>query len=112
MHTTRIILAIGLTSYREALAQVLQELRPNIEVFEAEEMDLDREVRRLLPDMVVCSKLTKLVEDRIPVWIELYPGCESKSVVCIRETRMEIEDIQLPDVLSTVDQASPLAHLG
>ncbi|MGB3635237.1 MAG: hypothetical protein WA982_14440, partial [Rubrobacteraceae bacterium] len=73
------ILAVDLTSYREAIAVVLGELRPDIEIYGVEEEELDREVRRLLPDMVVCSRLTDLVESRIPIWIELYPDCEPES---------------------------------
>ena len=110
MNPTRIILAIELTSYREAFALALQSLRPDVRIFQAEENELDREVRRLLPDMVVCSRLTKLVEDRIPIWVELYPDCGPRSVVCIRGTRLEIEDMQLSDLLSVVDQTSYLAH--
>lgn len=112
MHTTRIIVAIDLTSYRQAISEVVGELRPGIEIYEVEELDLDREVRRLLPDVVICSRLTELVESRIPVWVELYPDCEMESTVCIRGTQMEFDDIELSDIVSVVDQSDHLAHLG
>lgn len=100
------LVAIGLTSYREAIAAALREMCPGIEVFEGEAEDLDLGVRRLLPDVVVCSESTKLVRDRIPVWIELYPGCASHSFVSIRGEDAVVEDMQLSDIVSAAKQAT------
>ena len=112
MHETRTILAIDLTSYREAIAAALAEMRPDVEIYQVGEEELDREVRRLLPDVVICSRLTELVKSRIPVWVELYPDCASQSTVCVRGTRMEFDDMQLSDIVSVIDQADRLAHLS
>ncbi len=56
MKVKRILVAHELVCYREAIAEALRAMRPGIEVFEVEVMGLDREVRWLLPDMVVTSK--------------------------------------------------------
>ena len=102
MNCSRVLVACQLRSYREAIAAAFRVLRPDIEVFEAEE-DLDREVGRLDPDLVVCSQLTARVEARASNWVELYPRCGSLSVVNIGGERSTIEDIQLSDLLSIVD---------
>ena len=106
MNGVRVLVACELKSYREAIASAFRLLRPDVEVFEAEEEDLDREVRRLGPDLVVCSKLTAQVEDRAPNWVELYPDCGSRSVISLRGQRSTVEEIQLSDLLSAIDGAN------
>ena len=97
------MVACELQSYREALAAAFRELRPDIEVFESEKEDLDREVERLDPDLVVCSRLTARVEDRAASWVELYPDHEPHSVVSVLGERSTVEEIQLSDLLSIID---------
>jgi hypothetical protein len=67
--------------YREVISATLRELRPGIEVFTADPEDLEGEFLRLMPQLVVCSRLTKRVELEAPVWIELYPDGASHAVV-------------------------------
>ena len=103
MDGARILVACELKSYRESIASAFRVLRPGVEVFEIEEEDLDREVERLAPDLVVCSRLSQRVEVRVPNWVELYPGCGSRSVVSQRGERSTFEEIELSDLLSIVD---------
>lgn len=112
MGGTRILIASDLRSYREALAAALQELRPEIEVFEAEVGYLDLEVRRLLPDVVVTSKLTELVESRIPFWVELYPDCEDHAVINVRGRISKVDHVQLADLVSIIDRVGRVAQTG
>jgi hypothetical protein len=104
MNGARVLVACELTSYREAIAAAFRLLRPNVEVFEAKEEDLDREAGRIGPDLVVCSRLTSWVENRAPNWVELYPGYGSQSVVSVRGERSTIEEIQLSHLLSVIDE--------
>jgi hypothetical protein len=67
--------------YREVISAALRELRPGIEVFTADPENLEGEFLRLMPQLVVCSRLTKRVEREAPVWIELYPEGVSHAVV-------------------------------
>jgi hypothetical protein len=103
MSDKRILVACELQSYRQALAAAFRELRPNVEVFEAKNEDLDREVKRLGPDLVVCSRVTAGVEDRAPSWVELYPNHGARSVVSVLGERSIVEEIQLADLLSIID---------
>ncbi len=105
MICTRVVVASELQSYRQALAAAFRELRPGVEVFEVEEDDLDREVERLGPDLVVCSRLTSRIEDRAPSWVELYPNHGAHSVVSVLGERSTIREIQLSDLLSIIDRA-------
>lgn len=105
MNATRILISNELESYREALAEAFRSLRPELDVYEAESFDLDRKVERLRPDLVVCSRVTALVEKSVPVWVELHPEFAPVSVVSISGERREVEGIELQDLLDLVDYA-------
>lgn len=94
--------------YREALAETFREFFPESEVYEAEPDDLDREVDRLHPDVVICSKTTDLVEAGVPNWIELYPGHGMESIASIGGRRKTFASIQLSDLFSVFDQLQTL----
>jgi hypothetical protein len=98
------LVACELQSYRQAFAATFRELRPDVQLFEAEENDLDREVERLDPYLVVCSRLTARVEDHAPSWVELYPDSEAHSVISVRGERSTVEEIKLSDLLSIIDR--------
>ena len=112
MHDARVLVACELKSYRQAIAAALRTLRPNVKVFETEEENLDGEVGRLAPEMVVCSQLTAVIEDRVPVWVELYPGYGAESVIGVGGERSTIGEIQLSDLLAVIDRAERLAQEG
>src|SRR5437762_2668083 len=59
----RMLVANELRSYREVIGTTLQALKPNVEVLIIEPEELDREVERSTPDLVLCSHLTPAVED-------------------------------------------------
>jgi hypothetical protein len=86
-----ILLANEPRAYRESIAQVLGQLRPNVEVITAEPGDLEERVLRLAPEMVVFSEAPSLVRERVPVWVELYPEYGRRSVVGVGEERSTIE---------------------
>jgi hypothetical protein len=105
-----VLLANEPRAYRESIAQVFRQLRPNVEVMTAEPDELEDRVLSLGPEMVVFSEATGLVRERVPVWVELYPGYGPQSVVGVGEERSTIEEIQLSDLLSVVDRAERLAQ--
>ncbi len=94
-----ILVANELTSYRQTIAIVFRELHPNVEVLEVHPETLDREVARVGPDLVICSRVTTVVEERVANWIELYPECCPFSTFCIDGERRAMEDVQLSDLL-------------
>jgi hypothetical protein len=96
-------------AYREGIAAVIGQLRPEVEVKTVEPGDLDSSIERLSPDMVICSKATEALKDGVRVWVELYPDNDALSVAYIGGRRMEYAEIQLSDLLSIVDKAEELA---
>jgi hypothetical protein len=99
-------------AYRESIAQVFRQLRPNVEVVTAEPDELEDRVLSLAPQMVIFSEATGLVRERVPIWVELYPGYGPRSMIGVGEERSTIEEIQLSDLLSALDRAEHLAQQG
>ncbi len=107
MRVKRVLMANELASYRQTIAVVLRELRPDVEVIETDSGALNQQVLRLTPDLVICSRATSVVRDRVPNWIELYPNCESLSTIFIGGERSTVDDVQLSDLISLVDRVEP-----
>ena len=107
MRVKRVLMANELASYRQTIALVLRELRPDVEVIEADSGNLNQQVLRMSPDLVICSRVTSLVRDRVPNWVELYPECQTLSTFCIGGERSTLDDVQLSDLLSLIDRMEP-----
>jgi len=99
MGARRILVANELASYRQTLAIVLRELCPHVEVFETASEDLEEEITRLRPDLVICSRVTFTVRQRVANWVELYPECKPYSTFYIDGQHRAKQDVQLSDLL-------------
>jgi hypothetical protein len=106
---TRVLMANEPRAYREGIAAVIGQLRPSVEIETVEPDALDDSIDRFSPHMVICSKATEALKDRVKVWVELYPENGTLSVANIAGRRVEYSEIQLPDLLSIVDKAEELA---
>jgi hypothetical protein len=72
--------------------------------------DRDSSILRLVPNMVICSEVTEVVRENVPLWVELYPRREAYSVVSIEGKRKEYGLIEPSGLLFIVDQAKGLAR--
>jgi hypothetical protein len=106
MRVKRVLMANELASYRQTIALVLRELRPEVEVIETDSGTLNQQVLRMSPDLVICSRVTSLVRDRVPNWVELYPECRPLPTFCIGGESTTV-DVQLSDLLSLIDCMEP-----
>lgn len=105
----RVLMANEPRAYREGIAAVIGQLRPEVEVEIVEPNVLDASIERFSPDLVICSKVTDALKGGVRVWVELYPDNDALSVANIGGRRTEYAEIQLPDLLSIVDKAGVLA---
>ena len=105
----RVLMANEPRAYREGIAAVISQLRPEAEIETVEPNALDASIERFSPDLVICSKATDALKGGVRVWVELYPENAAWSVASIGGRRMEYAEIQLPDLLSIVDKAEELA---
>lgn len=105
----RVMVAHSQAAYREVIAIALRDFRPHLEVIVAEPEELDREFANTLPQLVVCSRVTDLVERNTLAWIELYPDSNAtESVVSLAGKKVIYPNMDFETLLSVLDEA---AHL-
>jgi len=102
----RVLLANEPRAYRESIAAVFRQLRPGMLVKVVDPEALESSVAVFEPDVVICSRATDTVRERVPVWVELYPEQAAHSVVGEGGRRTEFAEIQLPDLLGILDRAA------
>jgi hypothetical protein len=104
----RILVANEPRSYREVIAAAVQALRPHLEVILTSPDDIDREVSRLEPQLVVCSALTATVEHEPLSWIMLYPEGKTEAVISIAGKTTTVGDLEFDRLLALIDETERL----
>jgi hypothetical protein len=104
----RVLVANEPFVYREVISAAFQELRPHVEVISVEPQNLDREFLRLVPHLVVCSRVTALVERGATAWVELYPEHAPRAVVSLAGEETTSDAIDFDTLLSILDRAERL----
>lgn len=77
----RVLVANEPCTYREAISTAFGAIRPQAEVSLADPEDVDREVERLSPHLVLCSRTTDALLAASLTWMVLYPGGEDQLVI-------------------------------
>lgn len=109
----RILVAIELRSYGEAIGGAIQGLRPHLDVTILEPDELGAEVTRLDPGLVICSQPRSIAPDgSSPAWVEFRPYDQPAAKIHIDGQYSEIYEVELTDLLSVVDQAESSARVS
>ena len=106
VESKRIVVANEPRSYREAMAVACQVVRPEVEVILAEPVDLDAEVMRLDPQLVLCSRLTEGLRTGSRAWVVLYPGGEALAVISVAGHCVTTGDLGFAALAAVIDQAT------
>ena len=106
MEKVRVVVANEPRAYREVLAAAVHELRPGLEVQAVEPEELDRIVGRDLPHLVVCSRLSEVVETRAPAWVVLYPDGEARAVISVAGRQTTLAGIGFARILRLIDETT------
>src|SRR3712207_6104505 len=110
METLRILVANAPRAYREVIAAALQALRPGVGISTSEPDDLDGEVVRFQPHLVVCSRLTELIQRGVCTWVVLYPNGAGHALLSLGGQQSTVDDMDFDDLLAVVDRAAELAQ--
>lgn len=112
MSGLRVVVANQPVVYREVISAAIEVLRPSFEVFTAEPEDLDRKFLCLGPRLVVvCSRLTELVERDALAWVQLYPSHTSHTIVALGGKRpMKLAHMDFDKLLAVLDAAERLCQ--
>ena len=107
----RVLVALELRSYREAIAKALQYEHPQAQVHPADPEVFDLEMMHLEPHVVICSQTTPAVRDGALCWVKiLIVGEELRAVVSIRGQCKIVSDITLAELGSVVEEAEALVQ--
>jgi hypothetical protein len=95
--------------YMEAMADAIRTFRPNVEVATADAGELEAEVERLDPQLVICSPpLPDNPVDNQLARIELSPEPDQPSRFRVGERRWETTNPSLGEILPVVDDTKKL----
>ena len=92
-------------AYREVIAETLRDIRPDVDFVILEPEELEELAQVLRPDLVICEEITTEVRNNAAFWLELYPAQKHYSIFGSSSKHSRIENIQLSDIVSIVDQA-------
>ena len=109
----RVLLANEPRLYREVLAETFQGLRPQFEACAVEPQELDQEVLRVRPDLVICDRVTPAVEATVRFWIEyrVENGALVVTATNVWGLALLADGMGLNGLLSVIDQTKELlAH--
>lgn len=106
---TRNLVAIEPRAYRTVIGRAIQILRPHLEVTVVEPEDLQAEVARLDPALVISGQPKPATSDGGPAWVAFRPYDEASAKVCIGGRCAQLYEPKLDDLLSVVDQAERLS---
>ncbi len=107
MEKMRVLVANDPCTYREVIADAFQGLRPHVEVYVVEPDDLDHEVARFRPHLVICSQLTASVQSLL-AWIMLYPNGENRAVISTAGEHTTVANVVFDHLLSIIDKTELL----
>jgi hypothetical protein len=112
----QLIVAIEPRSYRQVIGQAIRVLRPHIEVTILEPGTLGAGVRRLEPELVFAGQPDTFGASGSPTgrsaWVEFRPYEEPPARVCLGGRRWDLDEVELEDLLSVVDQTEELVRTG
>lgn len=112
MGIVRILVANAPRAYREVIAAAVQARAPELGVSTSEPDEIDGEVARLKPHLVVCSRLTEAVRAGAPAWVMLYPDGERRVEVSIGGDQTTLPDLEFDRLLSLAEAAACLAQMS
>ena len=100
-----ILLANQPLAYRQALVRAFRAARPHLHVLEVAPDELDAAVRAHVPLLVICDRLTRLVEQSVSAWVVLYPGGTRQVTTSLAGQQESAGDLDLAALLAFVDRA-------
>ena len=104
-----VVFAIEPRSYRQVMGEVLRSMRPHLEVVVLEPGTLEAAVVRLEPDLVFADRPPSSSSGG-PAWVVFRPYEEPPARVRLAGRTWELEEVELSDLLSLVDEAEGLAR--
>jgi hypothetical protein len=98
--------------YSDAVEDLLRRCRPHMSVMNVPLEDLEDQLERFVPHLVVCSKSNTVAPGGVAAWIELSPEPAKPSKFCVGGQHSEATNPSLGELLVVVDEAKGLVRRG
>jgi hypothetical protein len=96
--------------YREALAEALRCLCPDLEIVLTDPATLDQDVDYDCAQVVICSRVSAAIEQQALAWVLLYPNGANRAVISIAGRQRETDGFEIADLLAVIEEAWTLAN--
>ena len=112
MGRTRVLVAYAedYRAYGEVIAAGIRILRPQVEVATATPAEVEGEVGRFDPQVVVCGASAPADPGDVPAWVELPVEPQRPARVRVGDRRREAFGLRLEELLGIVDEAEALVR--
>ena len=107
---TYVLLANEPLAYRQALVQALETRRPDLHVVSVIPDALDAAIQEHAPFLVICDRLTAMVESCVNAWIVLYPGGARRVTSSFGGASQTTADMDFSELLVFLDRAEAFAN--
>lgn len=96
-------------TYQDVTATIIRELRPHVEVSVAGLDELETQVARLVPGLVICSRSKNSMDaDGAYAWLKLPTGHGRTAELCVNEECSEVVELGLEELLRILDEIEML----
>jgi hypothetical protein len=107
-----VLVSIEPHAYKDAIGVVIRDLRPHLEVRIIEPEDLEAEVARLDPEVVIGGLPEAATAGARFAWAEFRPYDEPAARIRVGARCWELRDVSLEDLLFVMDEAERIAWTG
>ena len=110
----RVLVAFGdeYRAYREVIAAGIRILRPRTDVATATPAEIEGEIGRFGPQVVVCGRPGIADPGDVPAWVELPVESQRPARVRVGARRRASVNLDLEGLLAVVDEAEELVREG
>ena len=108
----RVVVAIEPRSYRQVIGEAIRASRPDVEVTVLDPDTLGAALARLHPGLVFSNRPDTFAPEGTAAWVEFRPYEHPPARICLAGRRRELEEVELGDLISLVDEAVELARAG
>jgi len=107
-----VLMAIRPRVYRDAIGNAIRGLRPHVEVVILDPDEVEDALACLDPDLVICDGSASPNADGRSAWVEYDPHEQPPATVSLDGQHTELEEVELEDLLSVIDEAEALSSRG
>jgi len=106
-----ILIGNNLPLYREVLVTMFRATCPGVTVHDVSHLDLDTEVARIRPCLVVCSDVSQAIAEHCHAWILLFPDQRDEAIVSINGERRVLPHAGFSELLRVYQGIQPYCDI-